>query len=128
MRLSRRQRLGQCIDEICDKLRACVIAEVAVPGQDLLDDRQHAGGKVWIGIQDAMNDIRFLGEGQANLDLYRQSAINYLNDGSADPSGNNTSNQTFAQLTHSTSATSSYDLRVRGMVALLMTLQRFQEQ
>lgn len=68
------------------------------------------------------------GEGRANLDLYRASAVSFLNDGSADPSGNGTSTRTFAQLTPSSSATSSYDLRVRGMVAMLMTLQRFQEQ
>jgi uncharacterized protein (DUF1800 family) len=68
------------------------------------------------------------GEGRANLDLYRASAVNFLNDGSADPTGNNTSTRRFDQLTVSSSATSSYDLRVRGMVAMLMTLQRFQEQ
>ena len=67
----------------------------------------------------------FLGEGKANLDLYRASAINFLNDGSADPTPGT---QTFGQLTVSASATSPYALRVRGMVAMLMTFQRFQEQ
>ena len=68
------------------------------------------------------------GEGRANLDQYRQAAVAFLNDGSADPSANNTATQRFNQLTVSGSASSSYDLRVRGMVAMLMTLQRFQEQ
>ena len=68
------------------------------------------------------------GEGQANLDLYRQAAVNFLNNGSADPAGNNTSTRNFSQLTVSASGTSSYDLRVRGMASMLMTLQRFQEQ
>lgn len=68
------------------------------------------------------------GEGQANLDLYRAAGIAFLNDGSADPTGNGTSGQSFSQLPLSTSANSSYDLRLRGMVAMLMTFQRFQEQ
>jgi hypothetical protein len=66
----------------------------------------------------------FFGEGQANLDLYRQAAIDFLNDGSAD-SGGPTARR-FDQLDPNTST--SYQLRVRGMVSLLMTTQRFQEQ
>ncbi len=67
----------------------------------------------------------FPGEGQANLDLYRLSAVNFLNNGSADPTPGNLR---FDQLTVSNTSTSAYDIRVRGMVAMLMTLQRFQEQ
>jgi hypothetical protein len=65
------------------------------------------------------------GEGRANLDLYRQAAVAFLNDGSADPTP---SILRFNQLAVSASASSAYDLRVRGMVSMLMTLQRFQEQ
>ena len=73
-------------------------------------------------VADLFLKFLFPGEGAVNLDLYRISAINFLNTadgGASDP---------FANLTVSTSATSTYDLRVRGMVAMLMTLQRFQEQ
>jgi uncharacterized protein (DUF1800 family) len=79
-------------------------------------------------VSDLFIGYLFPGEGAANLDLYRAAAVNFLNDGSADPVANNTSTRTFAQLTVSTAPTSSYDLRLRGMVAMLMTLQRFQEQ
>ena len=67
----------------------------------------------------------FFGEGRANLDLYRQAAINYLNDGSADSGG--ATARPFAALTNF-AANGSYDYRVRGMIAMLMTLQRFEEQ
>ena len=65
------------------------------------------------------------GEGAVNLDLYRAAAIAFLDDGSSDPTP---STLKFSQLTVSSTATSAYDLRLRGMVAMLMTLQRFQEQ
>jgi hypothetical protein len=73
--------------------------------------------------------IIFPGEGKANLSEYRAEAIAFLNDGSADippvvpPTGT-----PFSALTVSTTNTSAYDIRVRGMVAFLLTTQRFQEQ
>ena len=60
------------------------------------------------------------GEGKANLDLYRISAMNFLN--TAD---NGTTPSLFSGLVD-TDVT--YNTRVRGMVAMLMTLHRFQEQ
>lgn len=65
-------------------------------------------------------NILYPGEGRANLAEYRQMAAWYLNtgnDGFAGPA--------FADLTNTTPA---YDERVRGMVAMLMTFPRFQEQ
>lgn len=63
--------------------------------------------------------ILFPSEGKANLDQYRSQAIDYLNtadDGSSSP---------FATLVDTGTP---YSLRVRGMVAMLMTFPRFQEQ
>ncbi|HEX5219643.1 MAG TPA: DUF1800 family protein [Verrucomicrobiae bacterium] len=57
-------------------------------------------------------------EGAANLTLYRNAAVNFLN--TAD-------NGTTASAFSSQSA-GTQDTRVRGMVAMLMTFQRFQEQ
>jgi len=69
--------------------------------------------------------IIFPGEGQANLSEYRAEAIAFLNDGSADiPASGNL----FSALTVDGTNTSAYDIRVRGMVAFLLTTQRFQEQ
>jgi hypothetical protein len=64
--------------------------------------------------------ILFPGEGTANLDLYRAAAIGFLNtnDDGVSPSS-------FSGLSDTSPA---YDTRVRGMVSLLMTTQRFQEQ
>jgi uncharacterized protein (DUF1800 family) len=64
----------------------------------------------------------FPGEGMGNLQLLRDAAINFLNtddNGAASP---------FASQTVSTSATATYDIRVRGMVGLLLASPRFQEQ
>jgi uncharacterized protein (DUF1800 family) len=61
----------------------------------------------------------YFGEGKANLDLYRASAINFLN--TAD-------NGTTIDLLRPSMTAAVYDTRIRGMVAMLMTLQRFQEQ
>jgi hypothetical protein len=63
------------------------------------------------------------GEGRASLDYYRTVAMNYLNtaDDGVSPS-------LFSGLTVSATPGSAYDNRVRGMVAMLMSLQRFQEQ
>ena len=73
-------------------------------------------------VADYFLGILFPGEGGANLDVYRTAAINYLNDGRADSPVNST---LFSGLAN-TSA--NYDARVRGMVAMLMTSPRFQEQ
>jgi len=62
-------------------------------------------------------------EGRANLDVYRQAAITFLN--TAD---NGTTSSPFSALTVSNAATSPYDQRVRGVVAMLMTAPRFHEQ
>jgi hypothetical protein len=70
-------------------------------------------------VADYFLGIIYPGEGKANLDSYRNLAIEFLN--TAD---NGTAN-VFTSLSN-TSAT--YDTRVRGMVAMLMTMQRFQEQ
>jgi hypothetical protein len=64
--------------------------------------------------------ILFPGEGKANLDQYHAQAMAYLN--TAD---DGVASSPFTALVDTTSA---YDLRVRGMVAMLMTFQRFQEQ
>ncbi len=62
----------------------------------------------------------FPAEGTANLDLYRASAVSFLN--TAD---DGVAVSLFSSLTDTSAA---YDTRVRGMVAFLMTTQRFQEQ
>lgn len=76
-------------------------------------------------VADFFLDSLYPGEGAANLALYREAAVKLLNDGSADVPASSTS---FASLTVSGTAGSAYDTRVRGMVAFLMGLQRFQEQ
>jgi hypothetical protein len=76
-------------------------------------------------VADYFVGILFPGEGAGNLQSYRNAAVNFLNDGSADSTPNNIP---FSSLTVSTTATSAYDQRVRGMVGLLMSTQRFQEQ
>jgi uncharacterized protein (DUF1800 family) len=65
------------------------------------------------------------GEGAGNLQLYRQAAINALNNGSADSPPSSTP---FAGLAVSGTAGSAYDTRLRSMVGLLLSMQRFQEQ
>jgi hypothetical protein len=74
-------------------------------------------------VADYFLDILFPGEGKANLGVYRTAAINFLNtaDNAATPSP-------FSGLTVSSAAGSVYDTRVRGMVSMLMTSPRFQEQ
>jgi hypothetical protein len=71
-------------------------------------------------VADYFLSVLYPGEGRANLDQYRTAAINYLN--TAD---NGTTASSFTNLGNTTAA---YDTRVRGMVAMLMTFQRFQEQ
>ena len=65
-------------------------------------------------------DLLFLGEGSGNLYLDRAAAIKFLN-----THENGISNSPLNRLNP---ASSAYDTRVRGMVALLMGLPRFQEQ
>ena len=63
--------------------------------------------------------LLYPGEGRANLDEYRQMAVWYLNTGDDGVAVSN-----FSGVTNTT----LYDTRVRGMVAMLMTFPRFQEQ
>jgi hypothetical protein len=70
-------------------------------------------------VADYFLDLLFCGEGKANLDLYRKSALDFLD------TADNGAPSPFSALVN-TSAT--YDTRVRGMVAMLMTFQRFHEQ
>jgi hypothetical protein len=72
-------------------------------------------------------NLFFFGEGTANLDLYRKSAVDFLNDGSADPTTATQGTQ-FSALPVTSAANTAYDTRVRGLVSLLLTTQRFQEQ
>ena len=76
-------------------------------------------------VVDYMLNTIYPGEGMGNLDQYRTAAINFLNDGSADSTPSVTP---FASLTFGNTPTSAYDIRVRGMVAYLLSLQRFHEQ
>lgn len=71
-------------------------------------------------VVDYFLSILFPAEGRANLAYYRESAILFLN--TAD---NGTTSQPLQSLPN-TSMT--YDTRIRGMVAMLMASQRFQEQ
>jgi hypothetical protein len=71
-------------------------------------------------VADYFLSILYPGEGAGNLSLYRTAAINFLNtaDNGTTPSPFNTLGNT----------TTNYDTRLRGMVAMLMTFPRFQEQ
>lgn len=71
-------------------------------------------------VADYFLNILFPGEGKANLDLDRTAAISYLN-----TLENGVTPSAFSSLDPNSSA---YDTRVRGMVASLMGLARFQEQ
>jgi hypothetical protein len=71
-------------------------------------------------VADYFLDLLFPAEGAANLALHRAAAVNFLN---TDDTG--LASSPFSGLGH---ATTSYDTRVRGMVAMLMTSARFQEQ
>jgi hypothetical protein len=63
-------------------------------------------------------NLLYPAEGAANLALYRTAAVNFLNTGD-----NGITSSAFSGQTGTT-----YDTRVRGMVSMLMTMQRFQEQ
>lgn len=71
-------------------------------------------------VSDFFLGLLFPAEGTANLEGYRAICLNFLNTGD-----NGTSPSPFAGLVP---GNTDYDLRVRGMVAMLMTTQRFQEQ
>jgi hypothetical protein len=71
-------------------------------------------------VADYFINLLYPAEGTANLALYRTAAVNFLNTGN---NGSAVSN--FNTLGNTTP---DYDTRVRGMVALLMGLARFQEQ
>jgi hypothetical protein len=74
-------------------------------------------------VADYFLSILYPAEGTANLDLYRASAMAFLN-----TSDDGLSSSPFAALNNTTTGVGSYDHRVRAMVSMLMTLQRFQEQ
>lgn len=71
-------------------------------------------------VADYFLSILYPAEGQGNLALYRQSAIDFL-----ETADDGVSASPFRNLA-ATSAT--YDTRIRGLVAMLLTFQRFQEQ
>ena len=71
-------------------------------------------------VADYFVSILYPGEGRANLDQYRQAAINFLN--TAD------NGVTVSLFSAQPNTGTTYDTRVRGMVSMLMTFQRFQEQ
>ena len=73
-------------------------------------------------VADYFLGILFPAEGAGNLQPYRAAAIDYLN------SADNGASSPFSSLSVSSTAGSTYDTRVRGMVAMLMSTQRFQEQ
>ena len=73
-------------------------------------------------VADYFLGILYPGEGKANLDAYRSSAITFLNSGD-----DGVTTSAFNTLS-TTGNPSPYDTRVRGMVGMLMTLQRFHEQ
>jgi hypothetical protein len=73
-------------------------------------------------VADIFLSLLFPGEGRASLDAYRNVAVNYLD---TDDAGNPAP---FANVPVSSVAGSTYDIRVRGMLTALMSLQRFQEQ
>lgn len=71
-------------------------------------------------VSDFFLGLLYPGEGKVALESYRRAALEYLN--TAD---NGTSVSAFSSLIDTTA---TYDIRVRGMVAMLMTFERFQEQ
>ena len=74
-------------------------------------------------VADYFLGVIYPGEGRANLDEYRQTAVWYLN-----TANNGTTASAFSTLDPNGAANGPYDQRVRGMVAMLMTFPRFQEQ
>lgn len=73
-------------------------------------------------VVDYFLSLIYPGEGAGNLQLYREAAIEFLN------TGDNGVDSPFASLSVSATSASPYDTRVRGMVGMLLAMQRFQEQ
>ena len=71
-------------------------------------------------VADFFLGILFPAEGKANLDMYRISAVSFLNTGD--------DGTTVSLFSGQSNVGTIYDTRVRGLVSLLMTSQRFQEQ
>ncbi len=71
-------------------------------------------------VADYFLSIFFPGEGKANLDLYRSAAITYLN--TADDG------KTASPFNLVAGTPATLDTRVRGVAAMLLSAQRFQEQ
>jgi uncharacterized protein (DUF1800 family) len=71
-------------------------------------------------IADYFIGLLFAGEGRANLERHRNTAINYLN--TAD---DGITSSPFNALSQSST---NYENRVRGVVSFMMTLDRFEEQ
>jgi len=71
-------------------------------------------------VADYFLQILYPGEGAGNLSLYRRAAVQFL-----DTADDGTTTNLFSGLGNTSPA---YDTRVRGMVSMLMTFQRFQEQ
>ena len=84
----------------------------------LLADQKDAGK-----VADLFLGLLYPGEGKASLDEYRTIAMNYLN-----TTDDGLSLSLFGSLTPNNTSGNIYDTRVRGMVGLLMCLQRFHEQ
>jgi uncharacterized protein (DUF1800 family) len=73
-------------------------------------------------VADYFVNTLYPGEGAGNLQLFRDAAVNFLN------TNDTNAPSAFSSLTVSSTANSTYDNRVRGMVSLLLTSQRFHEQ
>ena len=73
-------------------------------------------------VADLFLGLLWPGEGRAGLDAYKTLAVEFLN------TGDTGAPSAFNLLTPSNVANQPYDTRVRGMVALLLSLQRFNEQ
>ncbi len=71
-------------------------------------------------VADYFLGILYPSEGMGNLSLYRGAAVSFLNtsDDGVTPSA----------FSSQSNSSTTYDTRVRGMVAMLMAFQRFQEQ
>jgi len=91
------------------------LLQLRLPG---VTDQRDAGK-----VADLFLGFLFPGEGRASLSEYKRIAMQFLN---TDDAG--TGSSPFANLTPSNAAGNIYDTRVRGMVAMLMSLQRFHEQ
>jgi hypothetical protein len=88
---------------------------VALLKKKLTTDKWNDAG----AIADYFLGILYPSEGRANLALYRSAAVNFLNTDDAGAA---------SAFTGLASTSGIYDTRVRGMVAMLLGFQRFQEQ